>query len=291
MYKEVSLDPNCLSHYHYYGLLKTAFGFEAGRYVVAPLKDWLSEAYQAAKASEHIEPVKKKSITNFLNKLRQDKAQDKIIMPCYRSHISADSWLNWLEYQRAVRPFNSVISERVENALSFEDIIAGDHSWTTPPTVRVKKTAESIVEALSSLLRWGGNLVIIDQYFSLAANPVLKEIFRFLQAHQHTVNITLATSVNTANPEAVFKREYGASFSFIPKFHLIVVPSKFFHDRYIFTEFGAIKSGQGFDVGPELGAQADKLSFHLCSKEESQEAAVWLKQIIDDGRALSLALN
>lgn len=291
MYKEVSLDPQCLSEFHYYGLLKDSFGYEKGRYVVAPLRYWIKEAYQAAKTAENIGPVRKKSITNYLNTLLKDKSQDKLILPDYRAHLVADNWLDWSELQKGLRPFNTLISERVGNAISYEEIIDGHQSWTIPPTIRIDKTASKIVEVFSTLLRLGGNLVIIDQYFRLASNPVLSEIFNFLQENQQIASITLVTSTNQADPASVFEREYKTNFQFIPAFKLVVVPSKFFHDRYIFTEFGALKSGQGFGVGVELGAQSDKLSIHLCGKEECQVSAGCLKQIIDDGRAHLSVLN
>ncbi len=41
MYKEIALDPHCMSEFHYYGLLKSEFGFESGRYVIAPTKEWV----------------------------------------------------------------------------------------------------------------------------------------------------------------------------------------------------------------------------------------------------------
>ena len=126
--------------------------------------------------------------------------------------------------------------------------------------------------------------MIIDQYFSLASNPVLREMFNYLQSNQQTASITLVTSINTSDPATVFEREYKNNFEFIPSFKLVVVPSKFFHDRYFFTEFGALKSGQGFGAGVELGTQADKLSINLCGKAECQDTSQWLKQIIDDGR-------
>lgn len=291
MYKEVSLDPLCLSEFHYYGLFKDSFGFEKGRYAVAPLKDWVKEAYRAAKTAENLGPVKRKSITNYLNCLQKDKLQDKLVLPRYRAHLTADNWIDWLELQNGVRPFNSVISERVGNAISYEEIIDGHKSWIIPATIRVEKKAEKIVEVLSSLLRLGGNLVIIDQYFSLASNPVLREMFNYLQSNQQTASITLVTSINTSDPATVFEREYKNNFEFIPSFKLVVVPSKFFHDRYFFTEFGALKSGQGFGAGVELGTQADKLSINLCGKAECQDTSQWLKQIIDDGRAQLSALN
>lgn len=72
MYKEIAFDPECMAEYEYYGLLKQNFGFEKGRYVIASKKEWAKEAFQAVKASE-ISPVKKKSVTNYLNNLQKEK--------------------------------------------------------------------------------------------------------------------------------------------------------------------------------------------------------------------------
>ena len=59
MYQEVALDPRCLGEYHYYGLLRNGFGFEAGRYVIAPVRDWAKEAFQAAKKQKREEKKNK----------------------------------------------------------------------------------------------------------------------------------------------------------------------------------------------------------------------------------------
>jgi len=61
---------------------------------------------------------------------------------------------------------------------------------------------------------------------------------------------------------------YAACFLLKDQQPLVIVPSKFFHDRYFFTEYGALKSGQGFIIGAALGAQADKLSINLCGKND-----------------------
>lgn len=90
---------------------------------------------------------------------------------------------------------------------------------------------------------------------------------------------------------AVFDVEYNTRFEYVPTFNLVTVPERYFHDRYFFTEFGALKSGQGFSAGNSLGAQADKLSISLCGKDECKETKVLLAQIVRDGRASVLTLN
>lgn len=291
MYQDVAFDPKCMSEYHYYGLLKTSFGYEVGRYTIAPLKDWIKEAFHAAKNSESLEPVKRKSITNYLNSLSRDRTQDKIVLPLHRSHLSADDWLSWLAVQQSFEPFSFVISERANNAITFESILAGNIGWSLPPTLRIDKTEQSIVDGLGALLRFGGNVVIIDQYFRLTGNPVLEEIFRVLQAKKQVSSITLVTSVVAADPVATFNGEYRSRFTYVPRFTLITAPERFFHDRYFFTEFGALKSGQGFSAGTVQGAQADKLSISLCGKAEYHETAAFLDKVVRDGRASLLVLN
>lgn len=291
MYQDVAFDPKCMSEYHYYGLLKTSFGYEVGRYTIAPLKDWIKEAFHAAKNSESLEPVKRKSITNYLNSLNKDRTQDKIVLPLHRSHLSGDDWLAWLSEQQKFEPFSFVISERANNAITFESILAGDIGWSLPPTLRIDKTEQSIVDGLEPLLRFGGNVVIVDQYFRLTDNPVLQTMFQLLQAKKQVCSITLVTSVVAADPVAVFNSEYLTRFTYVPRFKLITVPEKFFHDRYFFTEFGALKSGQGFSAGAALGAQADKLSISLCGKDECHETETLIAQIVRDGRASLLVLN
>ncbi|MBE8232535.1 MAG: hypothetical protein HAW67_02280, partial [Endozoicomonadaceae bacterium] len=67
MYQEVAFDPECFSEYHYYGLLKSEFGFEKGRYIVAPIRSWVREAVKAVKDSQQIKPIRKQTIKNFVS--------------------------------------------------------------------------------------------------------------------------------------------------------------------------------------------------------------------------------
>ncbi len=137
MYKEIALDPHCLSEFHYYALLKSAFGFESGRYVVAPTKEWVREAYQCVKASS-ISPTKQKSITNFLNKLQREKSRPLVLLPADRaiwtSEHGYENWATWVKSQHALRQFNAVVSEKEQEVhINYEQIIDGDNAWVVPP--------------------------------------------------------------------------------------------------------------------------------------------------------------
>lgn len=291
MYQEVAVDPKCLSEYHYYGLLKERFGFEAGRYVIAPVREWAREAFIAAKNSKELQPVKKKSIINFLNKLQKSKDQDRFALPIHRSEINVENWTDWCTKQTEYLPFNSILSEQFEGAIGYVDIIERHASWHLPPTVTINRTSQEISACIAPIVRYGGNLTIVDQYFCFAPNPVLHNIFLMLQQYQSIRSITLVTAIDVAQPEVVFKRDYVDNFKLLPNFSLVIAPEKFFHDRYLMTEYCGIKSGHGFSPGAIQGAQADKLSISLCSKHECEETHQWIEAIVTDGRARKLRLT
>ncbi|MCU7997418.1 MULTISPECIES: hypothetical protein [unclassified Shewanella] len=290
MYQEVAFDPRCMAEYHYYGLLKHSFGFEAGRYVIAPVRDWAREAFQAAKASENLLPVRKKSITNFLNNLQRSKDQPYFILPLDRSSILADDWSVWCTRQTEILPFNSIVSELFAGAIKYDDLIDGHDSWLMPPSRLVNKVAKDISASLSTLIRFGGNVFIVDQYFRLANNPVLKSIFTLSQDSHAISSITLVTSINTGNPQKVFQQEFIDMYDQIPNFSLIIAPERYFHDRYVITDKGAIKSGHGFSEGVEQGVQADKLSLSLCSVVEATITKQWVEKAIAENKAECIVL-
>ncbi|GGB73453.1 hypothetical protein [Shewanella inventionis] len=290
MYHEVALDPRCMAEYHYYGLLKERFGFETGRYVVAPVKEWAKQAFQAAKHSDTLKPVKRKSITNFLNNLQRSKDQPYFILPLDRISIFADDWSDWCTRQTAILPFNSIVSEQFAGAIKYDDLIDGHDSWLMPPSRLVNKEAKDISASLSTLIRFGGNVFIVDQYFRLANNPVLKSIFKLIQEFHSISSMTLVTSINTADPQKVFQQEFIDVYDHIPTFSLIVAPERYFHDRYVITDKGAIKSGHGFSEGVEQGVQADKLSLSLCSVEEASITKKWIQKAITEQKAKRIVL-
>ncbi|MBH0045231.1 hypothetical protein [Pseudoalteromonas sp. NZS11_1] len=291
MYQEVAFDPQCLGEYHYYGLLKERFGFEAGRYVVAPVKEWVKEAYQSVQESETMQPIKKKSVKNFLNKLLKSKNNSFVILPLPRKGLTFDNWQSWYEKQHQESPFYVVVSERVLGALDYDSLIDGHVSWSIPPTICINKSAPEIAKILKPLLKLSDTVYLVDQYFSLANNQVLQAIFEMIEKDGTVKNFHLITSVDTKNPKRVFINEYSSNFKFMPKFSLTVVPQKFFHDRYLISNIGAIKAGHGFSEGVTQGAQADKLSLNICSKHESNDVIKQLEKIINTKQAAITYLN
>lgn len=285
MYKEISLDPVCFKEFEYYTLLKNEFGHDAGRYIVAPVKEWTKEAFQCAKSSDSISPIKKKSVTNFLNKLSRGQSERLIVLPKDRAGIKYNDWNSWQQLQlEQIRPFCVNISEEIAGYVSSVDLGADNESWCVPPTIRVDRSASDIFDKLKPLCRFSKEVILIDQYFRLSDNSVLNKIFQFIDEDISSAieQLTLVTSINTNDPAAVFANEMARRYTNKPSFRVIVAPEKFFHDRYVISQYGSLKTGQGFSEAPPIGAQSDRLSYNICGKEERQETITWLKKLIDE---------
>lgn len=295
MYKEVAFDPECLSEYHYYGILRREFGAEKGRFIVAAVNEWAQEAFSVVKNSE-IQDVKKKSIKTYLNTLRKNKGGNILVLPSYRESLvdpaSVKNWYEWLVAQKQHMEFDATVSERnISGAVNYEAIIDDCEEWSVPPSIRVDRTERAIVEALMPLVRLGTRITIIDQFFKLAGNSVLHELLRRISETGSIDKITIVTSIDTAAPNQVFETEYGSKHPCIPRVDLIVAPERFFHDRYFITNNSAVKSGHGFSDAPRAGTHADRLSLNLCGKNEKVETENDLLAVIGRENTKVIELN
>lgn len=288
MYKEIAINPECMAHFDYYGLLKRETGYEKGRYLVADIRAWAREAYSYAKEAD-MSPVKKKSVTNFLNKLVKNRSNDHFAAPGDRQGFSADSWINWWSQQSALRCFSATLSEvHLEGTICYLDVIEGAEAWDLGPSIMLRRDCVEIVNVLQSLLNMSKELLIVDQYFSFSTNKTLLEIFSRLPRYTSLTRIHLVTSIETRNPGSVYTREYAALIPQGVSFRLTQVPNKYFHDRYMITDTGALKAGYGFKAGVTQGAPSDKLSVNLMALEEARYVRESLKQAYFDKAAVDV---
>lgn len=132
------------------------------------------------------------------------------------------------------------------------------------------------------MLLLSDELLIIDQYFHLTNNKVLKKIFQEIQTIKNIASVTLVTSIKTNNPQEVFNNEYSTKFAYIPNFEMLVAPPKYFHDRYLITNNAAIKAGHGFSEGVIQGAQSDILSLSYVGEDEYRKTLEFVKKIVVD---------
>lgn len=284
MYKEVALNPSCLGSFEYYSLLKQQFGFDKGRYVAADRRAWAQEAMVAVKQAG-LSVIREQSIKNYLNKLPRSRERDEFLLAPDRPISDHQPWSVWLNSQLLVRPFDVTISEPANNGrLDIDAINNGHHGWVVPASISVPRTATAIVDAVRGLMRLSTEITLIDPYFCLAGNRTFSEFVRALQGTS-VRSICVVSTINTADPQRVYQREYLAINGRGVGLEWIVAPDQFFHDRYLLTDAGAVRAGHGFMSDVVKGVHADLLNLNLIGTDEAQRTAVALQSLLDGGRA------
>lgn len=284
MYKEVALDPACMAEYHYYALIKREFGFDKGRYAAAEVKEWAKAAVKFVKDSD-LQPVKKSSIKTFLNRVQRGKESSTFLLAGDRKAVAGIDWNTWWNAQQQVRGFSVSISDGgVEGAVSHDEILEGCEQWEIPASTSVERSAEDIIGVLDPLLLMSKEVILVDQYFRLSKNGSLEELVRLLNGSSVS-SLTIVSSMGTPNAQQVYAREYKPLNNRGFKFVWINAPDKYFHDRYVVTDIGALRAGHGFMPEIKKGTHADKLNFNLISKEEAQGVRDSLFEVLDKGVA------
>jgi hypothetical protein len=267
----------------YYNLIQQHFGFDHGRYISADVKKWAREAMQIVKASD-IEPVKRHSVKNYLNKIFYQKCHEEFYLAKDRTNISEENWENWWNKQTVLRSFSSTISKSRNNALKIDDINKAHPDWVVPRSMSVSKTPFDILSALEPMLKISDELTLIDQYYLLNENLVLKELLTQSQGYSIS-SITIVSSINPKDPHKIYAQQYQILNAKSIKFKWILAPDKFFHDRYFISNIGAIRSGQGFSKDIAKGAHSDSYKFNIIGKDEANDALMSLENILIRGIA------
>jgi len=283
MYKEVAFDPSCMGSLEYYGLVRQHFGYDHGRYISADVKVWAKEAMQYVKQSA-LQPVKQKSIKNYLNKLATSKRHNEFHLAGDRKGVAEDLWVNWRNTQAGIRPFSFSVSESKEiDCISVDDINDGVDVWVTSRTISVERSANDIVDALFPLIEISNTITIIDQYFRLSKNSTLVELMSRC-ADLDIENITVVTSMETPSAAQIYSREYKKINESGMRFSWLKAPDKFFHDRYFITDVGAIRSGHGFMPDVKKGTHADMANLNIIGSVEVERTLADLDSLCKNGQ-------
>lgn len=270
MLKEVAFDPRCISDFEYYLIFKQGIGFEYGRFISGCRKEWANEAHSYLKAlnNNEIAPVKKKSISRFLNKIKTNKA-GHFKQPNPRTAY-APPWLNWVNVEQQTKQFCTLVTEQpVVSALDKIKIAEERTEWKNPTSQRVRKEEHEIVDALEVVLFSSTEVIIIDQYFRITQNPVLNEMLNKINALKSVKKLTLVTSICNDNPIVGFNHDYG-ELEYIPDTKIVKAPERFFHDRFLLSDCVAFSSGQGFSIAGDGGANT-KLKWSRISEEDAED--------------------
>ena len=276
-----------MGNIEYYNLLKQHFGFDHGRYVSSEVKMWAKEAMGHVKQAG-MQPVKEKSIKNFLNKLARTKSVNEFHIAEDRKKINCDSWSDWIVAQKEVRPFSATISDGASiEGITIEDINAGCGDWIIKRSLSVDRCADNLIGVIKPLLDISNSITLVDQYFRLADNNTFRALLTAVSTSAID-NLTVVSSMDTPGALALFQREY----SHLKRNGLVITwlkaPDRFFHDRYVISEVGAVRSGHGFMEGVEKGIHADKANLNIISKEEADRTLNDLQSLLDSGEVTEI---
>jgi hypothetical protein len=294
MYKEVAVDPACLADDACFFALREQFGFEKGRYLIADSQCWLRDAMKAVKDAQErndLKPVRAKTIKEWLNKSRKQTAANERQILLANDRVQSSpfpTWNHWLLGQQAIRTFDVCVGPTANPPLLYDFTqLSGLAEWAVSPGYSVDRNAAAIVSVLEPLLRISKDILLVDNYFNLGVNPVLAEFLRVANRAGGR-RVTIVTGCDCASPAKVWANEYqhlvGPGFSC----EWLKVPDRYFHDRYLITDTGAVKAGHGFSEGVSNGTASARLNLGYCGFDESQSVKQDIKNLIADGRATQI---
>ncbi|KZZ00105.1 hypothetical protein A3746_18045, partial [Oleibacter sp. HI0075] len=219
-------------------------------------------AVNDAQRRNEIKPVMAQTIKNWLNKAsRKVKVKDRqILLPVNRQANSEMlAWNDWWVGQQAIRSFDVSVtpSSNPPQFHEFTELSTLD-SWKVSPSYSVDRTATAIVAAIEPLLRISKEVMLVDNFFNLGSNAVLAELIR-AAVQAGCTQLTIVTGCDCVSPDRVWAHEYQSLASDDFQCKWLKVPDRFFHDRYLITDTGAITAGHGFSAGLQKGTAADKL--------------------------------
>ena len=233
-----------------------------------------------------IQPVKKKTIQLYLNKLRTSKQPSEFRLASDRGGVAHDSWINWHQQQSSRRPFSCTVSENpLLGGLTIDSVNEGDDMWLSKRSISIDRNSAAIVEALEPLIKLSKTFTIIDPYFQIAGINSFGNLLECCQCYG-VQTIQVVTSIEMADPLRAYRDMYEHLNVNDIAIAWITAPERFFHDRYVITESGAIRSGQGFMPAVGRGIHADQANLNLISKDEAERTLASLKSIIESGHAV-----
>ncbi|MCF8070664.1 MAG: hypothetical protein K9L30_18945 [Desulfobacterales bacterium] len=193
------------------------------------------------------------------------------------------SWLENAELEDAQKmPFRAIISQknpRQKSKILLNEAIGGWPAkyWDADDSIRVKKQAQSIIELITPLLYSCNKIYWIDPYFRLQKNiSLFRLILKTLLSHnkdlsKQTFEIHFSIDNLGATQKHIEKQFRKKIEPILPEKLVLNIkgwsrlPGKEkYHDRFLLTDIGGIRSSFGFDE--EYGEVTTALD--LLSKKE-----------------------
>jgi hypothetical protein len=215
----------------------------------------------------HCQDVEKKKITEALVRGRNR---------LYPRHHEWDDLLPWLEnavQEHTRQPFHAIIATNNPNNLPY--ILGEDIDITNPPplwtilrSIPVQRKAAAMADAARKLLRLSRTVLFIDRNFKPKDKGFRLALEAFLDALLDRNNKWLASRIEYHTGDSILGTDFPG---FCNAWLCDVIPCGMkvrfcrwthaqLHNRYILTDVGGLKFGQGLDEAGDTEQQEDQVT-------------------------------
>lgn len=286
MFKEITLDPRCMTQFEYYVQIyqQKAFGYNRGRYLTFSMPEWVDEAIDYVKQSE-LRTMEKKRVKNFLNKIRKEKGFDGFIYPSFRQNRNTEGldWYSWMTAQDRYCGFSAIIfSEETKKAKEGDSLLEAPSNWDVPPSARVSKNEKVIIDELDALLRISKEILIVDRYICLYDHDVLRELTLRIVSKRYSIKKVMIVTNKKTEPKGGFANQYSVPNGVDLIVEMVVYDNPgWFHDRYVITDRGAVFFGQGIlTERKQDDRHQGKLQLGLVTKKDADEVRDHVERLL-----------
>jgi hypothetical protein len=264
MLHEFAVEPAVIRGWDKLQLYMSNFGVEHGRLIARYPKKWERLVVEGL---VHCKEVEKKRIIEALIRSRNR---------LFPRHHEWNDLLPWLENaveEHAKRPFHAIIAATNPSALPF--ILLEDIDITNPPplwtilrSVSVERKAVVMAEAARKLLRLSRTVLFIDRNFKPKDKGFRMALEAFLDALLDQNRKWLASRIEYHTGDSIPGTDFpglcnGWLCDVIPlgmKVRFCRWNHAQLHNRYILTDVGGLKFGQGLDQAGDTEQQEDQVT-------------------------------
>jgi hypothetical protein len=254
MIYEYALEPKLLNNWKDFRYLVSQFGYDCGKLIARYPKKWKRMVYDSL---GDVGVVEKKRIEDQLSKI-----DNRMIKRAADSWDGRQDWLANAEREHQISPFHAIISQdnpRLHpQVIEFEELDDDQNQlvqqlWKVNTTIKVKRQAKDMADAIAVFLKQATKIVFIDSYFGLE-NPRYRNTFtefmqRIFQDRNASTNPVVEIHCGDRCPAPYFQAYCDQHFiSMLPKgikAQFIRWEKGCLHNRYILTNLGGVMLGEG----------------------------------------------
>jgi len=250
---EYAVDPALFSNFNDCRIIFDNFSQEQGRLIAGSPKNWKRQVLENIKKGE-IQPVRKKSIKNKLQKLLKEYVINNRNLSSWDAE---SSWLENIAKENNIIPYAAVLTEQkqlnpIESYEASSLFLDAPECWNEHTQISVVRKAKDIVDVIEPLLLLSQNIVIIDRYFKVGesqSDNVLKEIIKRANKYCFGKGINKIT-IHVSDYRDIQRSLRDDSFQeCLPIGFKVLIyswpDSIIWHDRFLITDVAGFEFGHG----------------------------------------------